>query len=395
MDFETTASFTLDIEVRDAAGATDITSVVVTLIDANEAPTVVGPGDVIISEDTSTGPLTFTVADSEATPLVVTATTSDNTLLPVVVVSGVNGTRTVSITPAADLNGSATITLTVSDGVNETTSDFAVTVTPVNDQPVAAMVTPINTFEDAVPEIVDLTALFTDVDILTNADSLAYDITNPGVGGIVVPTITGGQLELALLPNANGSDFITVIATDQSGATTELSIPITVAAVNDTPTTQSPAMTRSALEDAPMQTMDLSAVFNDVDILSNADALQFRVVSNNAPSLWNADVVGDELQVTFMPDANGIGVVVVEAEDSVGEVVQMVLTMNITPVNDAPDGQSESFRIGGPWTTIGRYRHTAPERERPRLIEPRGGASQFNHERRTYIERRRIVLVPS
>ena len=105
-------------------------------------PTISTLSAVTIAEDTTTGARAFTVGDAEtpAASLVVTATSSNPAIVPVsgLVLGGSGASRTVNVTPAANKNGSVTITLTVTDADGAATSSaFVVTVTPVNDAPVA------------------------------------------------------------------------------------------------------------------------------------------------------------------------------------------------------------------------------------------------------------------
>ena len=91
------------------------------------------------AEDTATAALNFTLSSDIAdyTSFAVTGTSSDTALVPdaniVIGSTGVN--RTVTVMPAPNINGTATITLTVSDGTLTASSNFLLTVTPVNDAP--------------------------------------------------------------------------------------------------------------------------------------------------------------------------------------------------------------------------------------------------------------------
>lgn len=106
-------------------------------IDPNLPPTISAISNVAISEDTSTGPLDFTVDDSRtpAASLTVTATSSDPYLVPddhlILTGSGVN--RQISVTPLPDRSGKTTITVSVSDGRFTTSTTFEVDVQPTPD----------------------------------------------------------------------------------------------------------------------------------------------------------------------------------------------------------------------------------------------------------------------
>jgi hypothetical protein len=107
----------------------------VTITGFNDAPTVTGLTDVAIDANGTTGPLPFTIADTEGlSGLTVTGTSSNPTLVPNanIVFAGTGANRTVTVTPAANQTGSATITVRVTDvgGVSGTAA-FVLTVRPV------------------------------------------------------------------------------------------------------------------------------------------------------------------------------------------------------------------------------------------------------------------------
>lgn len=101
----------------------------------NTAPAISSMGDQEIDENTTLGPLNFTVGDSEteANALTVTATSGNQSLLANEdIVLGGNGTqRTITLTPKSDETGTTDITLKVSDGDKETSTSFSVTVNDV------------------------------------------------------------------------------------------------------------------------------------------------------------------------------------------------------------------------------------------------------------------------
>ncbi|MCA9968719.1 MAG: cadherin-like domain-containing protein, partial [Anaerolineales bacterium] len=112
----------------------------------NAAPTISAIADQTTDEDTTLGPLAFTIGDLESGPggLTVTATSLNTGLLPQagIALGGSGANRTITLTPAANANsvlngGSVTVRISVSDGVNTTLRDFLLTVNPVADDPVA------------------------------------------------------------------------------------------------------------------------------------------------------------------------------------------------------------------------------------------------------------------
>jgi len=95
----------------------------------------------VIDEDTSAGPLAFTVNDDQTFPenlLVAVESSNTNLIQPAnLVLSGAGSNRSLTVTPGPNMAGASIITVTASDGFAATNNTFEVTVLPVNDAPVA------------------------------------------------------------------------------------------------------------------------------------------------------------------------------------------------------------------------------------------------------------------
>jgi hypothetical protein len=100
----------------------------------NDAPTISAIANRSVVAGASTGPIPFTIGDSEsaAGSLTVTRTSSNTALIPLaqVVLGGSGANRTVAITSVGTATGTSTITITVGDGQRSTSRSFVVTVTP-------------------------------------------------------------------------------------------------------------------------------------------------------------------------------------------------------------------------------------------------------------------------
>jgi hypothetical protein len=84
----------------------------------NAPPTVSVVAAQTINQDTSTGPLAFSVSDEGGADSVTLAvSTSNASIVPVggIVLSGAGASRTVTITPAEDATGQLTVTITAMD----------------------------------------------------------------------------------------------------------------------------------------------------------------------------------------------------------------------------------------------------------------------------------------
>ena len=108
------------------------------------APVISGLVDRAVAEDTSTGPVSFTVADAAAPAslLTLSASSGNTRLLPDsnIVLGGSGTNRTVTLTPAPDETGVATVRITADDGTFYATGAFQLTVTPVGGEAMRSVV---------------------------------------------------------------------------------------------------------------------------------------------------------------------------------------------------------------------------------------------------------------
>ena len=92
----------------------------------NTPPTISNIPDQTIFQNSSAGPIPFTVGDAETAPanLQLSSVSSNLGLIPNqnIVFGGSGANRTVTVTPAAGQTGTATITVTVNDGPNNTST---------------------------------------------------------------------------------------------------------------------------------------------------------------------------------------------------------------------------------------------------------------------------------
>src|SRR5262249_15463476 len=130
-----TGSAIITVTVSDGAASTN-TQFTLTVTPVNDPPTISDVPDQFTMEDT---PITipFTVGDSEtpADRLVPAASSSNTNLVPNTAISfgGSVSNRTVTITPASNQSGSSVITLNVTDGTNQVSDTFTLTVVATND----------------------------------------------------------------------------------------------------------------------------------------------------------------------------------------------------------------------------------------------------------------------
>ena len=112
---------------------------------ANLAPTISALTARTIQEDTSTGPVAFTIGDSQtpADQLILTAESLDPVLFPPanVVLGGTGTSRTITVTPAPNQYGSNNIKISLRDSAyGFLYVNYPITVTPVNDAPTISVI---------------------------------------------------------------------------------------------------------------------------------------------------------------------------------------------------------------------------------------------------------------
>ncbi|TQV69877.1 GlyGly-CTERM sorting domain-containing protein [Exilibacterium tricleocarpae] len=131
-----------------------------------------------------------------------------------------------TVIPAANFNGNLTVPVTVNDGAADSdTFELTITVSPVNDPPVAAADT-VSITPDSGATLVDVLANDTDVE----GDSLtltAFDYSGAGTVSIV-----GNQLSYTPAAGFTGSEVIQYTVTDQNGATAIGTATMNVGAAN-------------------------------------------------------------------------------------------------------------------------------------------------------------------
>ncbi|WP_224241656.1 Ig-like domain-containing protein [Hyalangium gracile] len=218
--------------------------------------------------------------------------------------------------PGQNYNGSDSFTFTVSDGqATSAPATVSITITPVNDTPVASAQS-VTTPEETAKAIV-----------LSGSDPENDPVTFTVVSGPSHGTLTGTPPNVTYTPAANysGPDSFTFAVSDSTGTSAPGTVSITVTPVNDPPT----AMARSlnGPEDTPIP-ITLSGA--DVD----GDPLTFAIVTPPA----HGALTGTPPNVTYTPEANYFGPdsFTFTASDGVATSAPATVSLSISPVNDVP-----------------------------------------------------------
>ena len=311
-NFNGNESFTYT--VSDGSGATTTATVNTTVIPMNDAP--VAGGDLVTTaEDT---PVTVEVlgndgdVDGEALVVSIAGAASHGELQVV--------GNTVRYTPAADFNGPDRFTYTASDGNGgSATAAVQVTVTAVNDAPVAA--DDATTTDEDTPATLSVLGNDRDVD----GDPLRVLAVGAGSSAVVNQD---GTLTYTPPADFNGSDSFTYTVGDGNGGTDTGTVTVTVAAVNDAPV---------AVNDVAATVEDLAVTVavlaNDSDV--DGDGLGVSAFSGGAQGTL---VLGADGRVVYTPVANfnGPDSFTYTVSDGNGGTDTGTVTVTVAAVNDAP-----------------------------------------------------------
>jgi len=314
----------------------------VTDVDQNDSGAFNLPVQVVVDFAAGIGTLTL----SPTTGVTITGNGTNRLVLDGAINRINTALATLVFTPVANSNDDVSqvqLRITTDDRANggpgalTDTDTFTVHVTPVNDAPTSTGLPGVSVAEDASPTFVTLTSYFSDIE--TGAAGLVYTVvtnTNPSLFSSV--TASSGVLTLIYAPNANGSAILTVRATDPGGLSVDIPLVVTVAAVNDAPTSAGlPPV--SLAEDVPPTSITLTDYFADIE--NGAAGLVYAVVGNTNPSLFSSiSVSGGVLSLTYAPNANGNATLTIRATDAGGLTVDAPLAVTVSPVNDAPTSTS-------------------------------------------------------
>ncbi|WP_274017909.1 tandem-95 repeat protein [Vibrio parahaemolyticus] len=278
IDDDTEVSFTFDIiddEDLVVSGSANLD-----ILPINDAPN--AENDVITTEEDTAVTIDVLVNDSEVEgdALSIQSASVPSEQGSVDIVDG-----KLVFTPAENFNGEATITYIVTDGDLTDEAKVTVTVTPVNDSPVAVDDS-VSTQEDTVVTI-DVLPNDSDVD----GDKLSIQSASvPEAQGKV--EIVEGKLVFTPAENFNGDAEITYTVTDGQ-LTDEAKVTVTVNPVNDAPTIKVDAV-ESITEDA-VSTDTVVATLEVADTDTPEDQLTVSL-ENNSNGYFV--LVGDEVKLT-------------------------------------------------------------------------------------------------
>ncbi|EHH2454133.1 tandem-95 repeat protein [Vibrio parahaemolyticus] len=278
IDDDTEVSFTFDIiddEDLVVSGSANLD-----ILPINDAPN--AKNDVITTEEDTAVTIDVLVNDSdvEGDVLSIQSASVPSEQGSVDIVDG-----KLVFTPAENFNGEATISYIVTDGDLTDEAKVSVTVTPVNDSPVAVDDT--TSIQEDTAVTIDLLTNDTDVD----GDKLSIESASvPKEQGTV--EVVNGKLVFTPAENFNGDAEITYTVTDGQ-LTDEAKVTVTVNPVNDAPTIKVDAV--EGITENAVSTDTLVATLEVADTDTPEDQLTVSL-ENNSNGYFV--LVGDEVKLT-------------------------------------------------------------------------------------------------
>ena len=235
------------------------------------------------------------------------------------------------VIPASNYNGQLEVNVKVNDGISDSnTFAIPVTINAVNDAPMINAASAIQTNEDST--LVISRAQFDITDVDNNANELVLTL-HQGDNY----QINGNQLT----PNQNffGTLTATVTVSDGIATSAPFDFNISVIAVNDPPVL------------APITTITIS---EDSSATISIDDLNVQDPDNLSSELTPVIAEGDNYSVSYQQnsatitpaaDFNGQLTIAVQVSDAMLSSDAQTLTLIVTPVNDNPVANNDSFIV--------------------------------------------------
>jgi hypothetical protein len=330
--------------VVDGSFGTATNSFVLTVNRVNHQPVISSIANQFTSEDTSTGPISFTVGDVEnlAANLIVTATSGNTTLVPnaSIAVGGSGTNRALSILPATNQTGTATITVTVTDGDGSSTNtSFVLTVNAVNDLPTISGIADQSILEDTTSAPVS----FIIGDLETAASGLTVSGTSSNTGLLLNSGITFGgansnrTVTLTPLTNQFGTSTVTVTVTDSNGGTASTSFLLKVLAVNDPPTLD-PITNMVVNQNSASHNVNLTGITSGAS--NETDTLAIAATSSNPALIPNPTITYTSPNttgvLTFTASSNSLGSATITVTVNDGQPTNNAVSRTFTVAINTP-----------------------------------------------------------
>jgi VCBS repeat-containing protein len=327
-DVEFNGSDGFSYRASDGIAMSNITSVTLTVNAVNDLPLAVDDS-YVLGEDTSlvVTPPGILTNDSDVDGDVLTATlvsgTSHGSLTP-------DAGGGFTYTPVQNYSGDDSFSYRATDGI--TMSNLAmvnITVTPINDPPVAA--------SDSYSLDEDTALIIVSPGVLTNDSDVDGDVLNatvetgPSHGSLTLGA--GGGFTFTPAQNYFGDDSFTYRASDGTAVSDPVTVTLTIGSVNNAPLAVDDTATTP--EDTPVA---IAVLENDIDL----DGPSLTITAIGVPNLGTAVISGMTVLVTPGANLTGSDSFTYTVSDGLLQDTALVM-INILPVNDAPLAVEESY----------------------------------------------------
>ena len=337
LDYETNRQHVVQVQLNDGwDNSLNTIGVVVLIADVNEPPRIATNPDntnraipdqtVSINQTNSINALTYFVDPDGGRLLITAATTPVNSPYVTVTVVG-QGTVQFTGIQATDTTP-VTVTVTAQDtaglSVQHTFRIFVSANTPPR------LIRPLPNIEivqSGGAHTISLIGVFTDPDV---GDSIARYEERVDEGNDLVVALIQNETDLVIIPRAEGSVKITIVAVDTRGGRTETSFVVQVLG-NTAPVLDQPVPSLNMRPNSN-ETIVLTEYFSDPD----GDTLTF-VASSNTNSVAETVVSINQLFVTAKQ--RGTARITVTATDPDGEAIQHSFLVSV--INEIPELEGE------------------------------------------------------
>ena len=274
---------------------------VITVTAVNDAPVAIDDAGTVVEDDPAGVTVDVLVNDSDIEGDALAVSGFDDSALTLGSVAD-NGDGTFTYIPNPDANGTDAFTYDVADGNGGSdTAAVTITVTAVNDAPVAS---------DDVGAVVEDDPAGVTVDVLVNdsdVDGDALTVAGYDDSGLTLGSVADngdGTFTYIPDPNANGTDVFTYDVTDGNGGSDTATVVIAVTPMPDAPVANDNAYLTP--DDTPLVVPAPGLLANDFDL--DGDALSHSLIPVELPSngLVVLSAIGDGGFV-YTPAAGFVG----------------------------------------------------------------------------------------
>jgi hypothetical protein len=358
-DLDYTGADSFVIRVSDGTLTDDIT--VNMTVNAVDDPPVItegaGPVPVSMSEDSSPTAFSLTLNATDSDGDTLTWAIHTQATNGTATASGTGASKAIGYTPTAHYNGSDSFVVRVYDGaVGLSDSDeitVNVTITAQADTPIirigatSTASTPVTMSEDGSPtafSLANLNAFDPDAGaVLTwTIAGTAVNGTADAFSGVTTTSTQNKTVGYTPASNFNGLDSFIVRATDNTGLSDDITVNLTINAVNDAPVITEGATTPVTMSEDASPT-PFSLTLNATDVDTAGSSLTWSISSSASNGTASTSGTGLSKAISYTPDAdfNGADSFVVRINDgSLSDTITVNVTVNA--VNDAPVAVDDS-----------------------------------------------------